>query len=63
MGMRLLCEIAFRKGWEGYLENNFDDAKSKLTSDEKTTLRSQSVKKGKIVDLLQSGAPWLYSFK
>ena len=54
--MRLLCEIAFGNRWGNHLKNRFDAAKGKLTTDEKNTLHSQSVNKGKIVSLLQSGA-------
>ena len=55
MGMRLLCEVAYKKKWTNHLKDNFDDAKKNLNTDEKNTLHSQSVEKGKIVSLLQSG--------
>ena len=56
MGMRLLCEVAFKKGWEKDLKTAFDSAKSTMSQDEKNTLHTHSVSKQSIVSLLQSGA-------
>ncbi|MCE3254666.1 MAG: hypothetical protein K0R25_160 [Rickettsiaceae bacterium] len=56
MSLRLLCETAGGDRWATYLTNNFKDAKSTLTQDQKTTLSSHSIKEDKIVELLQTGA-------
>jgi hypothetical protein len=59
MAIRLLAETAAKEinsSLQDLLLNNFDAAKSGLSKDIKTTLSSQSVEKGKIVQLFQTGA-------
>lgn len=59
MSMRLLCEAASAdKGisMDNYLKSNYKSAKSKLDSDVKTTLTTQNVSEGTIVQLLHIGA-------
>jgi hypothetical protein len=55
----MLAETASReieKEQKDYLIDNFDQAKKKLDQNTKTSLANQSVEKGKIVQLLQTGA-------
>lgn len=59
MSLRLLAETAAKglgKDLKRYLESNFDAAKKNLNSDIKTTLHTQNIKKGTIVNLLHIGA-------
>ena len=58
MGLRLLCELAAgsRGALKGWVENNFEKAKKPLASDEKNTLRSETITKNNLVELLQTGA-------
>ena len=58
MGLRLICDVAAAKNETlSQLTNaHYDDAKKELTKDEKTTLSTNSVTKGKIVELLHVGA-------
>ncbi|SEF71171.1 hypothetical protein [Billgrantia desiderata] len=59
MSLRMLAETAGRevgKDLKPFLMDNFDQAKKSLSDDEKTSLSSQSVEKGKIVQLFQTGA-------
>lgn len=56
MGLRLLVDTAANGRIEDYVDRNFDTAKKQLSSDEKTTLRTQYVTKGSIVQLLHIGA-------
>jgi len=59
MSLRMLAETAgreFNKELKDYLLDNFDQAKKSLNTDERTSLSSQSVEKGKIVQLFQTGA-------
>ena len=58
MGLRMLCEIAAgsSKGLHAWIKNNFDTAKKKLTQDEKTTLRFESIDKNTLIGLIQVGA-------
>ena len=59
MSLRLICDFA-SKGCnitlDEYIRNNFDQAKAKLSQDEKKTLYAQSVKRNNIVGLLHIGA-------
>jgi hypothetical protein len=59
MSLRLLCEAAVKDqgtNLEKYIKENFDDAKSSLSQDVKTTLSSQNVSKDTVVQLLHTGA-------
>lgn len=59
MSLRMLAETAAReinKDLKDYLTENFDQAKSKLDQNTKTSLSNQSVENGKIVQLFQTGA-------
>lgn len=60
MGIRLLCELAIRDipdtSLNAFVENHFDDAKRNLSHDEKTTLSDNLIEKGKVEELLQTGA-------
>lgn len=59
MAMRLLCEAAARdssKNLDQYVKGRFQDAKSQLDQDQKTTLANQNVAEGTIVQLLHTGA-------
>jgi len=59
MSLRMLAETAAReigKDLKAYLLDNFDQAKSGLDKDLKTSLSSQSVERSKIVQLFQTGA-------
>lgn len=59
MSLRMLAETAARevnKDLKAYLTDNFDQAKSTLDQNQKTSLSSQSVEKGRIVQLFQTGA-------
>lgn len=59
MSLRMLAETAGRelnKELKYYLLDDFDQAKKALNNDERTSLSSQSVEKGKIVQLFQTGA-------
>lgn len=59
MSLRMLAETAGRelgKELKQYLNENFDQAKKGLNHDERTSLSSQNVEKGKIVQLFQTGA-------
>jgi len=56
MSLRLLCETAGGEQWTTYLKTNFNEAKSTLTQDQKTTLSSHSIKDDRIAELLQTGA-------
>lgn len=59
MAIRLLAETAAKElsiSLQDLLTINFDAAKSCLSKDAKTTLSSQNVEKGKIVQLFQTGA-------
>ena len=56
MSLRLIVETAFGKKWTTEVKDRFDKAKEKLTKDQKTTLSTQNVEKGKIVELLNIGA-------
>lgn len=60
MSLRLLCETAAKdldKGkFDKYLEVFFEQAKSKLSKDQKTTLSTYSVNSKSIVQLLHTGA-------
>ena len=59
MGLRLLCEIAGKekeKELQEYISNYFDDAKKKLSQDEKTTLSNLRISsKQDLIKLLHSG--------
>lgn len=59
MSLRMLAETAARevhKDLKAYLTENFDQAKITLDQNQKTSLSSQSVEKGKVVQLFQTGA-------
>lgn len=59
MSLRMLAETAARevnKDLKSYLTENFDQAKRNLNQNEKTSLSSQSVEKGRVVQLFQTGA-------
>ena len=59
MSLRMLAETAARetsKDLKDYLTHNFDQAKSRLDQNTKTSLSSQSIEKNKIVQLFQTGA-------
>lgn len=59
MSLRMLAETAARemgKDLKNYLTESFDQAKGNLDKNTRTTLSSQSVEKGKIVQLFQTGA-------
>lgn len=59
MSLRMLAETAARevnKDLKGYLTENFDQAKKSLDQNTKTLLSNQSVEKGKVVQLFQTGA-------
>ena len=58
MGLRLLAETAMENEDKELrnIANYFDEAKSKLNKDQKTTLFTQNVRKNNIVDLLNVGA-------
>lgn len=60
MSLRLLCETAAKEDnhrkFDNYLQKYFDEAKSKLTQDIKTTLSGQNVTRESIVQLLNTGA-------
>lgn len=61
MSLRMLAETACKdidknKNLDSFLKENFDNAKSSLSQDEKTSLSNQSVDKNKIVQLFQTGA-------
>ncbi len=59
MSLRLLCETASNdKGLklDAFIKNNFSDAKSKLSKDQKTTLSTQNVDENSSIRLLQAGA-------
>ena len=59
MSLRLLCETAAKNKndrLDTYLKNNFDNAKSTLSQDIKTTLSTQNVTKDSIIQLLHTGA-------
>lgn len=61
VGLRLLCESAAKEPnapkWTKLVRDRFQEAKEKLSKDEKTTLRSQGIhNKDKLIELLQSGA-------
>lgn len=58
MSLRVLAETAAKdvsKSLKRYLEDEFDSAKETLNQNTKTTLSNQGVKKGTIVQLLQTG--------
>lgn len=59
MSLRMLAETAAReanKDLKNYLTENFDQAKKSLDQNTKTLLSNQSVEKGKVVQLFQTGA-------
>lgn len=59
MSLRMLAETAaqeIRKELKSYLTENYDRAKSTLDQNQKTSLSNQGVDKGKIIQLLQTGA-------
>lgn len=59
MALRLLCETAARDNGQTldkYLKDNFANAKKNLDQDAKTTLSSQNVSEGTIIQLLHIGA-------
>lgn len=59
MSLRLLCETAAKdrnSKLENYIKNHFDQAKSTLDKDVKTTLANQNVKEESLVQLLHTGA-------
>lgn len=59
MSLRMLAETAAReskKDLKNYLNENFDQARCDLNQDMRTSLSNQSVEKGKIVQLFQTGA-------
>ncbi len=59
MSLRMLAETAANEihlEFKSYLTENFDRAKSRLDQNQKTSLSSQGVDKGKIVQLFQTGA-------
>ena len=58
IGLRLLAEIAMQDKNKKLkaIPDYFDEAKSKLNKDEKTTLSAQNVNKDKILELLNVGA-------
>ena len=58
MGLRLLCEIAAEPlpDIASWVKDHFDNAKKKLSKDEKTTLNSENVTKNTLIGLLQYGA-------
>ncbi|WP_334106774.1 hypothetical protein [Methylobacillus sp.] len=59
MSLRMLAETAARdanKDLKNYLTENFDQAKQSLDKNTKTLLSNQSVEKGKVVQLFQTGA-------
>jgi len=57
MSMRILVETAAENTKiDNYLQNNFDEAKKYLSTDMKTTLSNQNVRKETIVQLLHTGA-------
>jgi hypothetical protein len=59
MALRLLCETAANDtsvSMDKYLKSKFKEAKKKLDKDNKTTLSSQNVTEGSIVQQLHIGA-------
>jgi hypothetical protein len=59
MSLRMLAETAaneLNKNLKEFLVDNFDQAKKLLDQNTKTSLANQSVEKGKIVQLFQTGA-------
>ncbi|MBF2755272.1 MAG: hypothetical protein ISN29_08460 [Gammaproteobacteria bacterium AqS3] len=63
-GMRLLCETAWDNShnvpdnnWETYIKTHFQDAKNKLTNDQKNTLSDNNVSGArKLIETLNTGA-------
>ena len=59
MSLRLLCEAASSDlgvKMDDYIKDNFEAGKRKLSKDAKTTMSTQNVNKGSIVQLLHIGA-------
>src|SRR5690606_13655740 len=59
MALRLLSEVAStekQSRMDKYLKDHFDEAKAKLSKDQKTFLSTHNVTKENIVQLLQTGA-------
>jgi len=59
MSLRLLSEAAaadLKKSLDDFIKSNFKAAKSKLDIDSKTTLSTQNVSEGTIIQLLHIGA-------
>ncbi|WP_152681875.1 hypothetical protein [Chromobacterium subtsugae] len=59
MALRLICETAakeFDMNLEKFVKSNFNEAKSNLNQDTKTTLLAQNITETSIIPLLQMGA-------